>query len=85
MATNESMMIRCNAALERLEDALLALEGSEPLAPNAPRPIKRLWRDREMLRVMQLETLATWLEEIVSKPSIGANETPVKPVKRKAG
>lgn len=72
MATIESMMMRCNAALVRIEDVLLALEGSEALKADESRPIRRVYRDREMLRVMQLEALANWIEEIASKPALNS-------------
>lgn len=62
MASNESMAIRTNAALDRIELVLSSLKGE------ALEPLMRLHRDREMLRVIQFETLATWLEELASDP-----------------
>lgn len=62
MATSESMAIRCNAALDRIEAAITALQGNEVES------LPRLNRDREMLRVIQLEQIANWLDEIVTVP-----------------
>ena len=60
MASNESMAIRVNEALDRLEQAVTSMKGE------AVEPLPRLHRDREMLRVIQLEALANWLEELAS-------------------
>jgi hypothetical protein len=58
MASIESMAIRSNEALDRIETAV-----SELLGADVP-TLQRVHRDRDMLRVVQLETIAQWLEEI---------------------
>lgn len=58
MATLESMAIRSNAALDRIEQALQERGGSLP----ATTP--RLMREREMLRCVQLEAIAAALEAL---------------------
>jgi hypothetical protein len=57
MATLESMAIRSDAALKRIEDKLTEL-GVQVA------PIPRLMRDREMLRCNQLEQIAGLLESV---------------------
>lgn len=61
MATVEAMAIRANAALDRIEAALSAMKGEEL------EPMQRLFRDRELLRVQQLEQIANWIEEIATE------------------
>lgn len=57
MATQESMAIRANTAVEEIEEAFAAL-GVEVT------PLPRLMRDREMLRCVQLEQIAQTLKRI---------------------
>jgi hypothetical protein len=71
MATQESMAIRCNDALDRIEAAISNLHGS-PVES-----VQRLYRDREMLRVIQLEQIANWLEALALAPATA--QTPSKP------
>lgn len=70
MATDESKAIRCNSALDRIEKSLYSLEGL-PLEEWAELPIKRTDKDHFMLRAIQLETIATWLERVQDKVSVG--------------
>lgn len=58
MASVESMAIRSNEALDRIEAIV-----SELLGADVP-GLQRIHRDRDMLRVVQLETIAQWLQEI---------------------
>ncbi len=58
MASIESMAIRSNEALDRIEKTV-----SELLGADVP-SLQRIHRDRDMLRVVQLETIAQWLQEI---------------------
>lgn len=57
MATLESMAIRSNAAIDRIEQKLAAL-GVDV------KPLPRLMREREMLRCVQLEHIAVLLEQV---------------------
>lgn len=57
MATLESMAIRSDAACNRIEQKLAAL-GVDVT------PIPRLMREREMLRTVQLETIAKLLDQL---------------------
>jgi hypothetical protein len=63
MATLESMAIRSDEAMAEIEAILGEMRGE------AVEPLPRIDRDREMLRVIQLEGIAAWLREIqVLKP-----------------
>lgn len=57
MATLESMAIRSNTAIDRIEQQLAALGVDIE-------PLPRLNKDREMLRCIQLERIANALETI---------------------
>jgi hypothetical protein len=58
MATQESMAIRSNEALSEIEAIVSDLLGADVM------PLARSHRDREMLKVIQLEAIAKWLGEI---------------------
>jgi hypothetical protein len=55
MATQESMAIRCNAALDEIEAILSGMLRQELES------LPRVKQDREMLRVNQLEGIRDWL------------------------
>lgn len=78
MATLESMAIRSDAALLRIEKQLAAL-GVDVT------PIPRLMRDREMLRCVQLEQVAALLETVeIPKPVTVKRVRKRQPQKAKA-
>lgn len=56
MASKEAIAIKCNAAMERIE-AWVKANVNEGLTP-----LPRLHRDREILRKLQLEGIADWLD-----------------------
>lgn len=70
MATIESMSIRINQALDEIETAINNLKQGE-----ARKPLPRSQRDREMLRVLQFETIAQWLNEIIAEKSLQKDVT----------
>lgn len=63
MATKESLAIRANVALARIEMKSAELEALG-LVPSRLEAVRRLHQDREMLRVLQLEAIAEWVEAI---------------------
>ncbi len=63
MASAESIAIACDQACERIED-WARHNVSEGLTP-----LPRLIRDREMLRKIQLETIADWLDRANGAPT----------------
>lgn len=58
MATQESMAIRSDSALTEIEAIISQMIGADVQA------LPRTNRDREMLRVIQLEQIAQWLKEL---------------------
>lgn len=70
MASLESMAIRCDMALAEIENVLGDMLGADLEA------VPRVHRDREMLRVIQLEQIAKWLKELQEAESV-----PVKDAK----
>lgn len=77
MATQESMAIRRNEALATIEKAVGELLGAD--MPEIP----RLYRDRDMLWVMQLEQIAKWVQELQeAERSIEIEKLPVADVTR---
>jgi hypothetical protein len=69
MATQESMAIRCNAALDEIEDILSGVLGQDLES------LPRAKQDREMLRVIQLEGIRDWLRLL---PTEALETIPVK-------
>lgn len=58
MATLESMAIRSNNAIDRIEEKLVGEWGVKSA------PLPRLMKDREMLRCNQLERIADMLDAV---------------------
>lgn len=58
MATQESMAIRCDSAITEIEAVFSELLGADV------QTLPRTHRDREMLRVIQLEQIAKWAKEL---------------------
>lgn len=58
MATLESMAIRSNAAINRIEQKLITEWGVKSA------PLPRIHKDREMLRCNQLERIADMVESV---------------------
>jgi hypothetical protein len=69
MATQESMAIRSNEALSEIEAIVSDLLGADV------QPLARSHRDREMLKVIQLEEIAKWLGEIQAASQYDADKT----------
>lgn len=63
MASAKALAIACNAACERIE-AWAQANVTEGLTP-----LPRLHRDREILRKLQLETIADWLDRAGENPA----------------
>jgi hypothetical protein len=72
MASPVSLAIACDEACERIEEwaAVHVAEGLTPLP--------RAHRDREILRKIQLETIADWLDRAVVAPEAPAKTPSAK-------
>lgn len=64
MATQESMAIRINTALDEIEGAVKTLKKEDFEA------LPRSMQDRDMLRVVQFEAIARWLTDLAGSESV---------------